>query len=73
MHLNDASADFRLLHAANIVSEEKHLRVADARHEVKQFAVNGRLEAYVGDVFLLIFFQAPVFEVSLPGSAERGI
>ena len=75
MHLNDTRAQFGLiLHAADIVGQEEHLRVSNARDYVEfRIIVIDKLETVVGDLLLLALGQAPFLEVFLPGSTERRI
>ena len=75
MNLNNSSSQFcAVLHAADVVGQEEHLGVANARDDVElRVIVIDELEAGVGDFLLLALGQAPFLEVLLPGSTKRRI
>ena len=79
MHLDDACAQLRIvLHAREVVGEEEHLRVADARHKVLRLRVSvgqqgGEDETRVGNLVLLVVLQTPAVHILFPWRAEGRI
>ena len=68
MHLHDAGAEFRILHAAHVVRQKEHLRVANVGDKV--YVVRKHKTA-VGN-FLLVQ-NSPVLEVFFPCRTERRV
>ena len=68
MHLHDAGAKFRILHAAHVVRQEEHLRVANVGDKV--YVVRKHKTA-VG--YFLLVRNPPVLEVFFPCRTERRV
>ena len=67
MYFHDASAQWRVLHTADVIGKKHHLAVANVGDETCHTVKETR----VGN--LLLVTNAPVLQVFLPRSAERRV